>query len=177
MAFHSLWRTENTHNVKYNTSFDEPPIAVSKLFNLAVHWPSKVWPVGMIARKICSTIELKGIFLKIHYFTGNFIPKRYLSLVSYDNGTLKISKSKKSEQYSRDTIEIFFCLLDGRRTVPQISLETPPPRVILRFREFLKIRKTKKMSQSSATSCNWASKVPNFYSLDEEGLHRGSQWG
>ena len=49
----------------------------------------------------------------------------------------------------------------GRRTVPQISLETPPPRVILRFREFLKIRKT-----------NWASKVPNFYSLDEEGLHR-----
>ena len=30
------------HNVKYNTSFDEPTIAVSKFFNLAAHWPSKV---------------------------------------------------------------------------------------------------------------------------------------
>ena len=46
------------HDVKYSTSLDEPPIAVSKLLNLAMHWPSKVCgPVGMIARKICSTIE------------------------------------------------------------------------------------------------------------------------
>ena len=44
----AYWRAENTHNVKYNTSFAEPPIAVSKLLSLAVHWPSKVWPVGMI---------------------------------------------------------------------------------------------------------------------------------
>ena len=34
--------TSEEHNVKYHTSFDEPPIAVSKLFNLAEHWPSKV---------------------------------------------------------------------------------------------------------------------------------------
>ena len=57
MGFHKLGRAKNTHNVKYNTSFDEPPIAVSKFLNLAVHWPSKVWRVGMIARKICSTME------------------------------------------------------------------------------------------------------------------------
>ena len=74
------------------------------------------------------------------------IPKKYLSLVFYDNRNLEISKSKKSEQYFRDKIEIFICLLDehfarhfeshwretwrqtGRRTaVPQISLETPSP--------------------------------------------------
>ena len=82
---------------------------------------------------------------KIHYFTGHFIQKRYLSLVFYDNRTLKISKSKKSEQYFRDKSEIFISLLDehfvrhfeshwretwrhtGRWTVPQISLETPSP--------------------------------------------------
>ena len=82
---------------------------------------------------------------KIHYFTGHFIQKRYLSLVFYDNRTLKISKSKKSEQYFRDKIEIFIRLFDehfarhfeshwretwrhtGRWTVPQISLETPSP--------------------------------------------------
>ena len=35
----SSLRAENTHNVKYNyTSFDEPPITVSKFLNLAVHW-------------------------------------------------------------------------------------------------------------------------------------------
>ena len=62
---------------------------MSKLVNLAVHWPSKVWPVGKIARKICSTIE--RIF-KIRYTTGHFIPKKYLSLVFYDNRNLKISK-------------------------------------------------------------------------------------
>ena len=37
---------------------------------------------------------------------GRFIPKRYLSLVFYDNNVLKISKSKKSEQF-RDKFEIF----------------------------------------------------------------------
>ena len=53
---------------------------MSKLLNLAVHWPSKVWPVGMIARKICSTIEMNDF--KIHYTTGHLIiPKKYLSLV------------------------------------------------------------------------------------------------
>ena len=126
-----------------HTSFDEPPIAVSKLLNLAVHCPSKVWPVGMIARKICSKIERNDF--KIHYTTGHFISKKYLILVFYDNRNLKISKSKKSEQYFRDKIEIFIRLFDkhfashfksywrerwrhtGGRTVPQISLETPPP--------------------------------------------------
>ena len=44
-------QTTITANVKYNTSFHEPPIAVSKPINLAVHWPSKVRPVGMIAVK------------------------------------------------------------------------------------------------------------------------------
>ena len=28
--------------IKYNISFDEPPVAVSKFINLAVHCPSKV---------------------------------------------------------------------------------------------------------------------------------------
>ena len=97
---------------------------------------AKVWPVGMIARKICSII---------HYTTGHFIPRKYLSLVFYDNRNLKISKSKKAEQYFRDKIEIFIWLFDehfarhfeshsretwrhtGKRTVPQISLETPSP--------------------------------------------------
>ena len=68
-----------------------------------------------------------------------------LSLVFYDNRNLKISKSKKSEQYIRDKIKIFIRLFDehfarhfenhwremwrhtGWRTVPQISLETPSP--------------------------------------------------
>ena len=80
-----------------------------KLLNLAVHWPLKVWPVSMIARKIAR--RWKGIF-KIHYSTEHFIPKKYLSLVFYDNRNLKISKSKKSEQYFRDKIEIFICLFD-----------------------------------------------------------------
>ena len=34
------------------------------------------------------------------------------SLVFYDNGNLKTSKSKKSEQYFRNKIEIFICLFD-----------------------------------------------------------------
>ena len=76
---------------------------------------------------------------------GHFIPKKQLILVFYDNRNLKISKSKKSEQYFRDKIEIFIRLFDenfvrhfesywretwrltGRQTVPQISLETPLP--------------------------------------------------
>ena len=88
----------------------------------------------------------KGIF-KIHYATGHFTPKKYLNLVFYDNRNLKISKSKKSERYFRDKIEIFIRLFDehfarhfeshrrqtwrhtGRRTVPQISVETPFPPV------------------------------------------------
>ena len=92
-----------------------------------------VWLAVKFARRY------KGIF-KIHYTTGHFIPKKYLSLVFYDNRNLKISKSKKSEQYFRDKIEIFIRLFDehfarhfesywrkmwrhtGRRTVPQISL-------------------------------------------------------
>ena len=37
MEFHWLCRSENTHNLKCNTFFDEPPIAVSKFLNLAVH--------------------------------------------------------------------------------------------------------------------------------------------
>ena len=64
-----------------------------------MHCPSNVWPVGMITRKI---------FFKIHYFTGHFFPKKYLSLVFYDNRNLKIYKSKKSEQYFGDKIEIFY---------------------------------------------------------------------
>ena len=44
--------------------------------------------------------------------TGHFIPKKLLSLVFYDNRNLKASKSKKSEQYFRDKIEIFIRLFD-----------------------------------------------------------------
>ena len=35
-----------------------------------------------------------------------------MSLVFYDNGNLKIFKSKKSEQYFRDEIEFFIRLFD-----------------------------------------------------------------
>ena len=55
---HSLPQIPQCHLASSFNVTDEPPIAVSKLLNLAVHWPSKVWPVGMIARKICSTIEV-----------------------------------------------------------------------------------------------------------------------
>ena len=51
----------------------------------------------MIARKICSTIKRNH---KIHHTTGRFIPKRHQSLVFHNNRDLKISKSKKSEQYA-----------------------------------------------------------------------------
>ena len=96
----------------------------------------------MIALKFAR--RKKAIF-KIHYTTGHFFPKKFLSLVFYDNRDLKISKYKKSEQYFRYKIEIFIRLFDehfarhfeshwretwrhtGRRNVPQISLETPSP--------------------------------------------------
>ena len=65
-------------------------LLLSKFLNLVVHWPSKMWPVGIIARKICSKIEK--------------------SLVFHDNRNLTISKSKKSEQYFRDKFEIFIRL-------------------------------------------------------------------
>ena len=48
---HSLPQIPQCHLASSFNVTDEPPIAVSKLLNLAVHWPSKVWPVGMIARK------------------------------------------------------------------------------------------------------------------------------
>ena len=95
--------------------------------NIAVHWPTNVWPVGMIARKICSTIEL-GIF-KIHYVTEHFIPKEYLSLVFYDNRNLKISKSMKSEQYFRDKIQIFIRPFD-KHFARHFESHLPPPLVI-----------------------------------------------
>ena len=68
-------------------------ITVSKPLNLAVHWPSKVWPVGMITDD-CSTVEknLKKLITPLDR-------KKYLNLVFYDNRNLKISNSKKSERY------------------------------------------------------------------------------
>ena len=88
-------------------------IAVSKLLNLAVHWSSKVWPVGMIARKVCSTIE-RNLYNSLHH--GTIRSKKYLNLVFYDNRNLEISKSKKSERYFRDKIEIFI-RLDSMNTL------------------------------------------------------------
>ena len=81
-------------------------ITVSKPLNLAVHWPSKVWPVGMITDD-CSTVEknLKKLITPLDR-------KKYLNLVFYDNRNLKISNSKKSERYFRDKIEIFIRLVD-----------------------------------------------------------------
>ena len=55
---------------------------MTKFLNLALYWPSKVRPVGMIAGKICVTIET----------TGCFIPKKYQTPVFYDNRDLKIFK-------------------------------------------------------------------------------------
>ena len=40
------------------------------------------------------------------------MPKKFLSLVFDDNRNFKISKSKKSEQYFFDKIEIFIRLFD-----------------------------------------------------------------
>ena len=83
----------------------------------------------------------------MHYTTGHHSKKKYWSLVFYDNRNLKISESKKSEQYFRDKIENFILLFDehfarhfesywrktwshtGRRTVQQ---KLPPPRCALR---------------------------------------------
>ena len=81
-------------------------ITVSKPLNLAVHWPSKVLPVGMITDD-CSTVEknLKKLITPLDR-------KKYLNLVFYDNRNLKISNSKKSERYFRDKIEIFIRLFD-----------------------------------------------------------------
>ena len=70
-------------------------------------------------------------------------------MVFYDKRDFKISKSKKSEQYFRDKFKISIRLFDehfarhfeshrremwrhtGRRTKPPISLETPPPALIM----------------------------------------------
>ena len=62
-------------------------------------------------RSVWFARRFKGIF-KIHYTTGHFIPRKYLNLVFYDNRNLEISKSKKSERYFRDKIEIFIRLFD-----------------------------------------------------------------
>ena len=59
---------------------------MSKFLNLALYWPSKVRPVGMIASKICSMIET----------TGCFIPKKYQTLVFYDNRDLTFFKLRHS---------------------------------------------------------------------------------
>ena len=56
----------------------------------------------MIALKFA---RRKQAIFKIHYTTGHFFPKKFLSLVFYDNRDLKISKYKKSEQYFRYKIE------------------------------------------------------------------------
>ena len=97
-----------------------------KFHNLAVHWQLHHYTTH-------------------HYTTGHFIPNKYLSQVFYENRDLKISKSKKSEQYFPDKIDFFLSVssmntllailkgTDARRDVilagglyPQISLETPP---------------------------------------------------
>ena len=67
---------------------------MSKFLNLALYWPSKVRPVGMIAVKICSTTET----------TGCFIPKKYQALVFYDSRDLKIFKLRHSCTISTDYI-------------------------------------------------------------------------
>ena len=79
--------------------------------------------------------------------------KKYLSQFFYYN--LKISKSKKSEQYSRDKIDIFIRLFDehfarhfeshwretgrhtDRQTIPHISLKTPSPPPLTRAYRFM----------------------------------------
>ena len=102
-------------------------IIVSKPLNLAVHWPSKVWPVGMITDD-CSTVEknLKKLITPLDR-------KKYLNLVFYDNRNLKISNSKKSERYFRDKIEIFIRLFDELfvrhryHRFPWRNLPPPPP--------------------------------------------------
>ena len=105
--------------------------------------PNTVLKCGKATR--FSAHSLSQIPVKIHYTTRHFIPKKYLNLVFCDSRNLKISKSKKSERYFRDKIEIFIRLFDehcarhfeshwretwrhtGRWTVPQISMETPSP--------------------------------------------------
>ena len=56
------WRSICSEELNYthlepSLSFDELPIAVSELLNVAVHRPLKVWPIDMNALKICAPIE------------------------------------------------------------------------------------------------------------------------
>ena len=128
MGVHWPWRAESRHNVKYNTSFDEPPIAVTTFFHLALYWPSKVSLVGVIApRKNCSTTERSP---KNSLPTGRFIPKKYQSLFFYDNRDLKISRSKKSGQYFRDKFHGHFARhfeSHRRETWRHTGRRTEPP--------------------------------------------------
>ena len=116
---------------------------MSKILNLAVHWPSKVWPVGMIARKICSTIErnLKNSF---HHWTFHSQKVLKSSFFFMTIGTLKSPKPRNRNSISM--IKLKFLSVSSMntllafeshwremwrhtdsRTVPQISLETPLP--------------------------------------------------
>ena len=65
-----------------------------------------------------------------HYTTGHFIPNKYLSLVFYENRDLKISKSKKSEQYFRDKIE-FFLFVSSMNTLLAILKGTDARRDVI----------------------------------------------
>ena len=70
----------------------------------------------MIARKICSSIDGNSL----HHWTFHSKKVVLKSSFFYDNRDLKISKSKKSEEYFRDKIEILIAILkvsDARRDV------------------------------------------------------------
>ena len=61
-------------HLKPSISFDEPPAAVSKFLNLAVHRPLNRYESSENLLDDESG-RIKGMF-KIHYSTGRFIPKK-----------------------------------------------------------------------------------------------------
>ena len=108
-----------------------------------MHWPSKVWPVGMIARKICSTIE-RNLKNSLHHWTFHSQKELKSSFFFMTIGTLKSPKPRNRNSISMIKLKFLSAssmntLLafeshwremwrhTGSRTVPQISLETPLP--------------------------------------------------
>ena len=152
LPLNELWRdwydelsTMKTWDYTYSKpgmSLDEPPIAESRHHNIAVHWPSKVWPVDWLLD--IHARRSKGI-LKNHYTSEGFIQNKYNILVFYFNRNLNIAKSKKMKQDKREEFYYFILLINNdfaailkshrsgtwrhtsMRTESPISLETPPP--------------------------------------------------
>ena len=121
---HSLPQIPQCHLASSFNVTDEPPIVVSKLLNLAVHWPSKVWPVGMIARKRRECLKFNTPLNVSFQKSTKVFPYYSISVI---NSTFFIRLF--DEHFARH-FESHWCETwrhTGKRTEPPISLKTPPP--------------------------------------------------